>query len=48
MFALPSYGGNRDGIGWTLLGFDDTHAYAPPFGYYDRDYAGFIVAEDGV
>src|SRR6266403_841254 len=24
MFALPSYGGNRDGIGWTLLGSDDS------------------------
>jgi hypothetical protein len=25
-----------------LIGFDDTHIYAPPFGYYDRDYAGFV------
>lgn len=41
MFSSPSYGGNRDGIGWKLLGFRDEHAFAPPFGYYDRDYPGF-------
>ena len=41
MFSDPSYGGNRDGIGWKLLGFNNDHAYAPPFGYYDRDYPGF-------
>ena len=47
MFALPSYGGNKDGAGWKLLGFEDTHAFAPPFGYYDRDYPGFVVPGDG-
>jgi gluconate 2-dehydrogenase gamma chain len=47
MFVLPAYGGNRDGIGWKLIGFDDTHGYAPPFGYYDRDYPGFVVPEKG-
>jgi len=31
----PSYGGNRDHIGWKLIGFDDRMAYQPPFGYYD-------------
>jgi len=31
----PSYGGNRDRIGWKLIGFDDRMAYQPPFGYYD-------------
>jgi gluconate 2-dehydrogenase gamma chain len=41
MFSNPSYGGNRNGVGWQLLGFRDEHAYAPPFGYYDRDYPGF-------
>jgi gluconate 2-dehydrogenase gamma chain len=41
LFALPQYGGNRDGIGWRLIGFDNQHAFAPPFGYYDRDYPGF-------
>jgi len=41
MFSDPSYGGNRNGIGWELLGFRNDHAYQPPFGYYDRDYPGF-------
>lgn len=43
MFSLPKYGGNRDGVGWKLLGFEDQHAFYPPFGYYDRDYPGFTV-----
>ncbi|MEP6918340.1 MAG: gluconate 2-dehydrogenase subunit 3 family protein [Acidobacteriota bacterium] len=43
MFSLPEYGGNRDGVGWKLLGFEDEHAFAPPFGYYDRDYPGFLI-----
>lgn len=41
LFASPAYGGNRGGLGWQLVGFEDTHAYAPPFGWYDRDYPGF-------
>lgn len=44
MFAMPKYGGNRDGIGWKLLGFQDQHIFEPPFGYYDRDYPGFAIA----
>ena len=35
MFALPSYGGNRDEAGWRLIGFEDRHVWEPPFGYYD-------------
>ena len=35
MFAMPSWGGNRDRAGWKLLGFDNRHAWQPPFGYYD-------------
>jgi gluconate 2-dehydrogenase gamma chain len=41
MFSMPAYGGNRDGVGWRLLGFEDLHAFEPPFGYYDRNYPGF-------
>jgi gluconate 2-dehydrogenase gamma chain len=37
MFSMPKYGGNRDGTGWKLLGFEDQHVFEPPFGYYDRD-----------
>lgn len=43
MFSLPAYGGNRDGAGWKLLGFEDAHVFRPPFGYYDRDYPGFVI-----
>ena len=41
MFALPGYGGNRDSAGWKLLGFEHQMAWAPPFGFYDKDYPGF-------
>jgi hypothetical protein len=43
MFSSPSYGGNVDGAGWRLLGFEDRHVFEPPFGWYDRDYPGFAV-----
>jgi gluconate 2-dehydrogenase gamma chain len=35
MFAPPDHGGNFERAGWNLIGFDGTHAYTPPFGYYD-------------
>ena len=38
MFAHPRHGGNRDKLGWQLLGFDDRHAWLPPFGHYDAPY----------
>src|SRR5262245_20420042 len=28
MFTLPAYGGNRDGVGWKLLGFQDAHVFS--------------------
>jgi gluconate 2-dehydrogenase gamma chain len=31
----PSYGGNRDRIGWKLIGFEDRMTFQQPFGYYD-------------
>jgi gluconate 2-dehydrogenase gamma chain len=43
MFSLPAYGGNRDGVGWKLIGFEAQHVFQPPFGYYDRDYPGFVA-----
>ena len=46
LLVSPSYGGNRNGIGWKLIGFDDQHVFQPPFGYYDRDYPG-CVPNDG-
>jgi gluconate 2-dehydrogenase gamma chain len=42
MFTSPKYGGNYQGSGWKLMGFQDQHIFAPPFGYYDARYAGFV------
>lgn len=42
MFSSSKYGGNYQGSGWKLLGFVDQHAFAPPFGYYDAQYEGFV------
>lgn len=39
MFAPPSRGGNRDGRGWALIGFENAGTYAPPFGAYDAEAA---------
>lgn len=41
-FSAPQYGGNDGQAGWKLLRFEDQHVFAPPFGYYDREYAGFV------
>ena len=43
MFSPPSYGGNRNGVGWALIGFADEHVFLPPFGFYDRDYRGLVA-----
>jgi gluconate 2-dehydrogenase gamma chain len=38
-FGMSSYGGNRNSIGWTLLGMEaHAHGYTFPFGYYDAEY----------
>lgn len=35
-FCDPSLGGgNKDQVGWKLIGFKDDFYFAPPFGYYD-------------
>lgn len=39
MFANPSLGGNRDNVGWKLLGFEPHATHKPPFGYYDAQAA---------
>jgi len=33
----PDYGGNRDAVGWTYIGFEDRMAFEPPFGFYDAN-----------
>ncbi|HVT91378.1 MAG TPA: gluconate 2-dehydrogenase subunit 3 family protein [Bryobacteraceae bacterium] len=35
-FCDPSLGGNRDEVGWKLIGFEDKFHFEPPFGYYDK------------
>jgi len=41
LLSSPKYGGNFGGLGWKVMGFADRHAFVAPFGYYDRNYAGF-------
>lgn len=36
MFSLPMHGGNRDFVGWKLMGQEGTMEYKAPFGWYDR------------
>ena len=40
--CATKYGGNHQGLGWKLMGFEDQHIFTAPFGYYDRDYTGFV------
>jgi gluconate 2-dehydrogenase gamma chain len=34
-------GGNRDAVGWKVIGRDPAHMFQPPFGFYDKDYPGY-------
>ena len=36
MFSLPSNGGNRDFVGWKLIGQVGAMEYKAPFGWYDQ------------
>lgn len=39
VFGMAKYGGNREDIGWKLVGMDGPpHAWAHPFGEYDAEY----------
>ena len=38
LFAHPKYGGNRNEVGWDLIGLKNQHVWQPPFGYYDAGY----------
>lgn len=35
-FTMSEYSGNRENVGWRLLGLTEQHHWTPPFGYYDR------------
>ena len=40
-FAMSDYGGNRDHVGWDLIGFEGHHGgWQYPFGYYDAQVHG--------
>jgi hypothetical protein len=35
---MSRYGGNREQVGWSLIGFEGHHgAWTYPFGYYDAE-----------
>ena len=34
-------GGNRDGVGWKVIGREREHMFQPPFGFYDKNYPGW-------
>ena len=36
MFSLPTHGGNRNYVGWKLVGQDLMQDNKPPFGWYDQ------------
>jgi gluconate 2-dehydrogenase gamma chain len=37
MFADPVHGGNRNRVGWKMIGFEPKAVHHPPFGYYDAE-----------
>jgi gluconate 2-dehydrogenase gamma chain len=42
--AESSYGGNRGGAGWAMIGFTHRPSYMPPFGWYDAQAASASMA----
>jgi len=36
MFSLPTHGGNKDFVGWKLVGQEDAMEFKAPFGWYDQ------------
>lgn len=36
--------GNRDGVGWKVIGREREHIFQPPFGVLDKDYPGWQPA----
>jgi gluconate 2-dehydrogenase gamma chain len=37
----PDDGGNGNDAGWKVIGREREHVFQPPFGYYDKEYAGW-------
>lgn len=40
----PEAGGNRDYVGWKVIGRDPAHSFSSPFGEYDKNYPGWQAA----
>ena len=40
MFAHPDWGGNQEGAGWKVLGYEPRYVWRPPFGAYDAEEMG--------
>jgi gluconate 2-dehydrogenase gamma chain len=40
MWALPTYGGNRDFSGWQAIGMEHQPLFRAPFGWYDAQVTG--------
>ncbi len=36
-FALPTWGGNTNHLGWQMIGFEHLPRFQAPFGFYDAD-----------
>jgi hypothetical protein len=48
VFGMSMHGGNRDNTGWKLVGMDGPpHAWAPPYGHYDAEYAAAAEQKNG-
>jgi hypothetical protein len=48
VFGMAMHGGNRDDIGWKLVGMDGPpHAWFPPYGYYDTQYVAEQEQQNG-
>ena len=49
VFGMAMHGGNRNDIGWKLVGMDGPpHGWSYPFGYYDAEYTRALEeAQDG-
>ncbi|MDD9890817.1 MAG: gluconate 2-dehydrogenase subunit 3 family protein [Gammaproteobacteria bacterium] len=38
MFSLPEYGGNRDFVGYDVIGYQNRGAWTQPYSFYDADF----------
>ncbi len=48
VFGMAMHGGNRNDVGWKLIGMEGPpHAWASPFGYYDAEYMAAGEQQNG-